>query len=124
MWAVGWMDLFSIYDGLRPLGIAEHMAAANRFGEGAWWEWPAAYPGDPIKSVIVGFAGGGRGGAVGVALSVSAAVRDRTGGVGVLTSAPYDADEFFWGHVAITVIAGAALTTGAAMSCFVRCRRS
>lgn len=139
-WVAGWMDMFSVYDGLRPMGIAEHVAGANRFLNRGWWEWPAAYPGDPIKSVIVGFAGVAvvarwawlrrwpdlmmAAAMASVALSVSAVVRDRVAAAGVLTSMPYDAAELLWGQVAITVVAGAALTVGAVMSCIVRRRRS
>ncbi|SFR29138.1 hypothetical protein SAMN04488564_11762 [Lentzea waywayandensis] len=137
-YAVGCWDLAGVYDGLRPLGIAEHMAGSGRSGDAAWWGWLAVYPGDPIRSLVVGLV------AVIVVvlwawwrrrlelvavvavvvtvLLVAMAVRGDSGRTGVLTPLPYDADAFFWNHVAITLVAGAALTAGTVISCVVHVR--
>ncbi|MGI5498959.1 hypothetical protein [Lentzea sp. CA-135723] len=123
--AAGCWDLADVYDGLRPMGIAEHVA---RSGD-ASWGW---FAGEPVRSLVAGavavvvvvfWAWWRRwwelvaiAAVAAVALSVAAAVLGDTGGGAVLTSSPYDAAGFFWHQVAITVVAGVALTAGTLVS--------
>ncbi|MGI5506347.1 hypothetical protein [Lentzea sp. CA-135723] len=134
----GVWDLAGVYRGLRAIGIAEHMAGAGWFADAAWWSWLVRYPGVPVRSLVAGFVGVvvvvvwawrrrqlelfATVAVVAVALSVSMEAGSSTDGGGVLTPLPPDAAGFLWGHVAITMVSGVALTAGVVMSRLVRAR--